>query len=472
MVAVIYQIARQHSTYDDEAHSQSLMVLSKQVVLTLMRNAKTLLILLLVIMLALTACDDGGDEVVAVAATATLIPPPGSLPDPSATPFASRTPLPTITPTPSDTPIPSETPLPSETPTPVPIIGIIQSLNTVNVRSGPGTRYNIVQVLTPGTGVEVIQSNPEGDWYLIEFETNDDGDVEVGWIYAPLLFIQDPPTPVPTFTHTPDATALALGTGTPIGGGTVTATLPPGALITPTPAVSEVPPTGSPQPTSTDVPTLIIPTLDLNSIDQTATALAGGGLVRATPVPAMTEISIATEPVNEISVATESSSTGGTTRTSTPAPTADEGAEAASTEATPSGPGEVQEGADIFAMCDNPAFGISPPRNLAAGSTAEVYWAWLVKERQFMDQHLQNVTYEVRINGRLLSGWRQYGEPIIDLGNAFAKYWYVPVGELEEGDYQVTYRATWSQQISDGWTLYGPGTRNPAEEGSCTFTVR
>ena len=311
------------------------------------------------------------------------------------------------------------------------------------MRSGPGVTYSAVEVLTPGTGVEVLQSSPEGDWYLVEYET-EDGGLEVGWVAAFLLFIQDPPTPIPTFTLTPDLTALALGTGTPIGGGTVTATPPR--------SVSSVTPIGTPVDTEEAVQQIalspVIPTLDINSIDQTATALAGGRAPIVTPRPVVTQ-----QP--GITVTT--------------APTSDE---APNTQPTSSGPGEVQQGVDIFAMCDNPSFGISPPRNLAAGSTGEVYWAWIARERELINQHVANVTYEVRFNGRLLSNWKNFGQPIQDLGNSFAKYWYVPVGELEAGDYTITYRASWSQQISDGWAAYGPGTRNPVEEGSCTFSVR
>jgi hypothetical protein len=417
-----------------------------------MKKTMFMLIMMVVLPALLVACNGNGDNSVSVAATSTLIPPAGALPDPSATPFVTRTPLPTVTQTPTLTPLPSDTPPPSQTPTPVPIIGIIQSLNTVNVRSGPGISYSAIATLTPGTGVEVLQTNPEGDWLLIEFET-EDGDLEVGWVAEFLLFIQDPPTPIPTFTLTPDLTALALGTGTPIGGGTVTAT-PPRSAVTATPVGTGTAETNS-IAVATSPGTLTIPTLDIGSIDQTATALAGGSAARTTPQPPVTR-----PPGN-----------------ATTAPTADEDPgedadEESAAQPTSSGPSQVRQGADIFAMCDNPEFGVSPPSNMAAGSTAEVYWAWLVKDRELMDQHLANVNYEVRINGRLLSNWEQYGQPVQNLGNAYGKYWYVPVGELEAGDYRVTYRATWSQQISDGWALYGPGTRNVVEEGSCTFTVR
>ena len=122
-------------------------------------------------------------------------------------------------------------------------------------------------------------------------------------------------------------------------------------------------------------------------------------------------------------------------------------------------------------MCNNPNFNINPPTNLAAGSTGEIYWAWYMAGPEFERQHLDAVSYEVRINGRLLDNWRQFGQRVIQVGDSWAKYWYVPTGELDAGEYTITYRATWSEQITDGWDVFGPGTRNAVEEGSCNFTV-
>jgi hypothetical protein len=423
----------------------------------MLRNA-VLILLLCVLVLAACSEDEGGD--VAVIPTATLIPPPGQVPDPTATPFITRTPLPSDTPTRTPSPLPSETPIPSNTPTPVPIIGIVSSIQRVNIRTGPDVDFPARWALDPGTGVEVLQTNDDETWYNIEWEDEADGLLQ-GWVFGDLLFIQDPPTAVPTFTLTPDLTALALGTGTPIGGGQITAT-PPRAAVSATPVGTEA----QLAQAITETPTRTnrgIPTIEIDSINLTATELASDSEPLPSPPPALTD-----ESPNAIGTPTAVIAT-------IRAPGTDEDDDEQTT-ATPSptrrtGPAQVQEGADVFAMCDNPTFGFPPPDDLAAGSTAEVFWAWYMRSPEYEQEHVNAVNYEIRINGRLLNNWRQYGLRTQQVGDSYAKYWYVPVGELEAGDYTVTYRATWSEPINDGWDSFGPGTNNPVEEGTCTFTV-
>ncbi|MBL8156363.1 MAG: SH3 domain-containing protein, partial [Anaerolineae bacterium] len=159
----------------------------------------------LVIALTLAACqNEGGVQVVEGIATDTLAPIVSMTPRFTATPVPSRTPLPTFTLTPSNTPLsptPSNTPTPTATP---PITGIVASLQTVNVRQGPGTEFDSIIALTPGTGVMILGQNEDGRWLNIRL---DDG--REGWISAALLRINPTPTLIPTATPSPDLTALA-----------------------------------------------------------------------------------------------------------------------------------------------------------------------------------------------------------------------------------------------------------------------
>jgi hypothetical protein len=229
-----------------------------------------------------------------------------------------------------------------------------------------------------------------------------------------------------------------------VGGGTITPT-PPRAAVTATPAGSV-----SPDPASLGItsptPTLNLPIIDTNAIDQTATALSTG-IVR---------------PTNTASSGTGSAS--GATATFTPFPVG-------TTSGGGSGAASVRQGVDVFALCNNPSLGPAAPTNLAAGSTIDVFWAWYAATPQLIRQHLDAVTYEVRVDGTLLE-WEQYTGTIQQQGNQYFVAWFVPFGPLNAGQHTITYRATWSTAISDGSMSYGPGTENPTEEGSCTFTVR
>ncbi|GAB4526743.1 MAG: hypothetical protein OHK0046_43770 [Anaerolineae bacterium] len=437
---------------------------------------KKLTILLCAILLALVACSGGSGSQDEVIPTNTLAPLFSLTPRLTATPLSTRTPIPTFTPIPSETPIP---PTPSDTPSPTPrppVIGIVQSLQDVNIREGPGTTFNAFRALVPGTGVEVLGQNPEGNWYNIRM---DDG--EEGWIASSLLFLESTPTPIPTFTLTPNLTALALGTPLPtalLGGGTVTPT-PPRAVTTATPGtlVAQLP-----EITEESGPTeSFLPVIGGDAISETATALAAGVIpLISPPAPAATgqspnsiPTSTATPDANSISVITLTPTTqGGAPGIPTIQTTPESNTTAAAPTAPPAGNASTQQGVDVFAMCNNTALGSPAPTNLGAGSTIDVFWAWYVRDADLVDQHVEAVNYEVRVNGTLLSNWRQYGTSVVQVGDQFAKYWYVPFGPLQAGDYTITYRATWSETITDGWDNFGPGTRNVQEEGACNFTVR
>ncbi len=418
-------------------------------------NTMRRLTLILIVIFVLAGCN-GESASEDIPPTDTLAPIVSLTPRLTATPFASLTPLPTRTFTPTITPVPptaTDTLVPTATP---PITGSINSVNTVNVREGPGTTFSAFIALDAGTRVTVLGQNEDGSWYEVELE---DGDR--GWISAPLVRLQPTNTPIPTFTPSPDFTALAQGTPLPtavLGGGTVTPT-PPNSLVTPTlpgTAVAETDGTGEVSATATRP---LLPVRDVTALYQTATALAGGiSIITPRPNPQATASPTGQSPnvpaptqsanVTVTSQATTSASTGGNT-----------------------GNAQVVDGVDVFALCNNRAFGISAPNNLAAGSTIDVYWAWYMSAPDLIDQHLNAVSYEIRINDELLE-WRQFGIGTRQEGSSWVKYWFVPYGPLQAGDYLITYRATWSEAISDGFEQFGPGTRNPVEEGSCTFTVR
>ena len=156
--------------------------------------------------------------------TATLAPIVNQTPRSTATPVPTRTPIPTETPVP-DTPTPTFTPSRTPTPTePPPVTGIVNSLQRVNVRTGPGITYQDFAALDPGTGVEIIGQSSDGRWLNVMLEDGDEG-----WMAASLLRLQPTPTPFPTVTPTVDENALAQATPLPtsiIGGQAITPTLP------------------------------------------------------------------------------------------------------------------------------------------------------------------------------------------------------------------------------------------------------
>lgn len=114
------------------------------------------------------------------------------------------------------------------------------------------------------------------------------------------------------------------------------------------------------------------------------------------------------------------------------------------------------------------------PRTARSDQTVSLYWSWFVTRPELMADHQNAVDYDVRINNRRLENWDQYATELrrdSRNNNYWTIYWYVPLGQLEPGEYTVEYRATWSQVVNDGLQDYGPGTENTEDVGSCTFTI-
>lgn len=355
-------------------------------------------------------------------ATATLPPLATFTPRYTATPVPTASPRPTFIETPSPSPIP---PTPSDTPTPTPTPPVIGRVSTVqeavNMRQGPGVTFPAIVGVVNNTDVIILAANEDRTWYNVRLE-----DGTEGWIAANLIFVLPSPTPQPTPTSpgvvveisgTPLATAL-------LGGLPVTATpsfTPASQGVTAGTVIPRTPGTVSPTPTAT-----LTPPRGLN-------------------IPTVTPLSVIT--------------------TMPPA--------------SPTPPAQPSDGAtapvvaryDVLAYCEE--FNQVPPP-LGAGSTIDIFWGWIASTREYVLQHINNVIYEVRFDGRLLDNWRLFQGQITQQpdGN-WSVYWYVPVTEpLTRGQHTITYRVSWRSPIFDGQQQFGPGTDRESESGRCILEVR
>ncbi|MGB1285202.1 MAG: SH3 domain-containing protein [Aggregatilineales bacterium] len=426
--------------------------------------------------------------------TATLLPIPGQLPQDTATPVPSRTPLPTFTFTPTETSIPPTNTL-SPTPTITPTIGgIIESLQRVNVREGPGTNFSAVEALDAGTGIQILGKDDEaGAWYNIRLE-----DGTEGWIASRLVRVEPTPTTLPSPTPSPDLTALALGTPLPtaiIGGGTVTPT-PPLSISTATPVgfsgsvaqvAEETPDPDAPTATATEsfIPVVGFPDVNLSSINMTATALVGNA---ATLTPSVTSeaaidrvITISPDDSDEnednvdtnATIAAADADNTPSDEDTVPVVTQENADETLdSNTPLPTATLRPRQGVRVFAFCDNGAYGVARPAPIAAGSDIQIYWAWFARTVAQVNSHIDNANFEVRLNGDEIDILDEYRREIGREGIDYVAYWYIPVENLAAGTYEITYSVSWDEAITDGYQSYGPETGNPFEQETCTFEVR
>lgn len=122
----------------------------------------------------------------------------------------------------------------------------------------------------------------------------------------------------------------------------------------------------------------------------------------------------------------------------------------------------------ILAYCREK--GVRPPTP-TTNDKVFIEWSWFVARTEYMDDHLANANYEVRLDGDLLDNWQAYATEMKQEVGVWIVYWYYPVGKLAAGEHEITYRLSWDEAISDGYQQFGPDTPTETNEGSCTFTV-
>jgi uncharacterized protein YraI len=109
----------------------------------------------------------------------------------------------TDTPTPTLTP--SITPTPTLTPTRAPVI-TGQALTLQNLRSGPGTSYEILpEVLRPGNGFVVLGRTPDSRWLYIRIASTG----ATGWIDTSKVTVLGDPTVIAVASPPPTATTAS-----------------------------------------------------------------------------------------------------------------------------------------------------------------------------------------------------------------------------------------------------------------------
>jgi hypothetical protein len=117
-----------------------------------------------------------------------IVPTPTPTPTQTGTPTSTPTPAPTHTPTPtvtpSHTPTPTDTPTvtPTSTSTPIPPEAIVIAAKGVDLRSGPGSDYDVVETIHQGDILDVQRRvYGKDDWLQVSAKL-DSGDVITEWV--------------------------------------------------------------------------------------------------------------------------------------------------------------------------------------------------------------------------------------------------------------------------------------------------
>ncbi len=125
-----------------------------------------------------------------------------------------------------------------------PIVGTVDSrFNRLNVRSGPGTNYDIVERLNPGSEVVSIGRTSDSEWLQLSLPDTADG---TGWVAAEYVSLGGAEDELPVVDNSqPETPLFLLPTPTPSQSSDAQ------SLLAPTPAAEIPSPTPVPQPTAT-----------------------------------------------------------------------------------------------------------------------------------------------------------------------------------------------------------------------------
>ncbi len=123
-----------------------------------------------------------------------------------------------------------------------------KAIDLANVRSGPGTNYDVVGGLETGIAAPIIGKNETGDWWQVTLATG-----QQGWVYGPLVEASGDTTTVALATNI--APPPPTATPEPV----VEAPTPaPTEVVAPTSVVAEGEPTAVPAPATSGNDFLVI----------------------------------------------------------------------------------------------------------------------------------------------------------------------------------------------------------------------
>jgi serine/threonine-protein kinase len=147
------------------------------------------------------------------------------------------------------------TPRPTHTPVPTASAELRVTVNSVNLRNGPGTAYRVIGSLQQGDTVLALAKNRDGSWYNVELENGNRG-----WLAADFsepvneaamailsVAATIPALPTATATNTPTNTPV-LPTPQPPPAEPPPPTIPPPTIPPPTATFEPPPPTETPCP--------------------------------------------------------------------------------------------------------------------------------------------------------------------------------------------------------------------------------
>jgi hypothetical protein len=100
-----------------------------------------------------------------------------------------------------------------------------------------------------------------------------------------------------------------------------------------------------------------------------------------------------------------------------------------------------------------------------------IYWGWVATTEEHVQDFLDTATIEVLLDGEEVMPQAQSDIAYDPKDEGYVVSWSVDVGTLTPGAHRLAYHVTWSRQISDGWSTFGPRGEQEEEQEYCEIIV-
>ena len=111
------------------------------------------------------------------------------------------------------------------------------------------------------------------------------------------------------------------------------------------------------------------------------------------------------------------------------------------------------------------------PVHVPENQPVTIYWGWLALTESQVQDYLDAATVEVSLDGEELRPDTQSQIEYDKDSGGYGIDWLANVGILTPGSHRVDYHVSWSRQISDGSSTYGPGGDFEEQQAYCEIIV-
>jgi hypothetical protein len=128
-----------------------------------------------------------------------------------------------------------------------------------------------------------------------------------------------------------------------------------------------------------------------------------------------------------------------------------------------------KEPVNVSALCT--LMGRPKETRSKAGEHVFLIWGWSATTPEYVQLFIDKAVTVITFNGQEVTNAQMGQIDKVPNKAMYAVKWKADVGILAPGTYEITYKVTFIEQISDGMDTYGPGGKVESLNDACTLIV-